>query len=341
MGHLSGSQRARLCLFAVIGLICPADASTRANSFRRLRVAVAALVLASVPQGPARAVDAMDVLRAMPPIRIEPHRILISSEAPPPRARLTPPTEVDLRQKIIDFVWRGTASADLRPDAEADIHIEFVDLNEDGTPEAFVFSRRDHDCGSRGCAAYVLDLSGPDATSLGDFIGSKLEAAAGRTNGWRDILLEGQKFVYRSGTYVRASATAQGDELAVPAAAYSNAANYLIDQQIAAACDGKAGRIDPDSVIERDLTGDGRADLIIHHHGIGCFDAGRSNYCGAQECSFLIYVRRGTLFTLAGEFAGVEWIRVSEGRIPTIHTVAHGGKPIAVSWNRRKFRYLD
>ena len=57
----------------------------------------------------------------------------------------------------------------------------------------------------------------------------------------------------------------------------SNAAEYLIREEIAAACDGGAGSIDPTAVIERDLTGDGRADLIISHEGIGCAGRGAAS----------------------------------------------------------------
>jgi hypothetical protein len=73
-----------------------------------------------------------------------------------------------------------------------------------------------------------------------------------------------------------------------PADALSNPARYLINQQIAEACEGRGGSIDPAAVIERDLTGDGRADLIISHEGIQCADSGRSLYCGMQVCSVMI-----------------------------------------------------
>lgn len=118
----------------------------------------------------------------------------------------------------------------------------------------------------------------------------------------------------------------------------SKAAEYLVREQIASACEKQEGTIDPASVIERDLDGDGKADLIIHHHGIKC-PGGRSIFCGMQACSFQIYVRRGELLTLAGEFAGVEYITVGGEQVPTIRTVAHGCKPTALRWNGREFRW--
>lgn len=120
--------------------------------------------------------------------------------------------------------------------------------------------------------------------------------------------------------------------------ARSKAADYLVREQIAAACEKRDGSIEPSSVIERDLDGDGQADLIIHHHGIECSGGGRSIFCGAQACSFHVYVRRGALLTPAGEFMGVETITVEGARIPTIRTFAHGGKPVALRWNGREFR---
>lgn len=121
----------------------------------------------------------------------------------------------------------------------------------------------------------------------------------------------------------------------------SKAVEYLVREQIAAACNGKKGAIDPASVIERDLTGDDKPDLIIHHHGIACEDGGRSGFCGAQECSANLYVRHDTLLRAASEFGAVEWIRVGEGRVPTIHTVTHGGKPLALKWNGSEFRAVS
>jgi hypothetical protein len=117
--------------------------------------------------------------------------------------------------------------------------------------------------------------------------------------------------------------------------ALSNAARYLIDQQIAEACEwkGGAGIIDPAAVIERDLTGDGRADLIISHEGIVCADGGRSSHCGMQVCSVMIYVRRGALLEVAADDKLGMGVSVGEGEIPTIHMLGHGGHRTALRWD--------
>jgi hypothetical protein len=53
------------------------------------------------------------------------------------------------------------------------------------------------------------------------------------------------------------------------AAQDSNAARYLAAQEIAAACDA-GGTFGSGGLIERDLTGDGRDDLILDHGAISC-----------------------------------------------------------------------
>ena len=121
--------------------------------------------------------------------------------------------------------------------------------------------------------------------------------------------------------------------LSAPASARSAAAEYLVRKQIAEACEGKQGKIDPAAVIERDLTGDGKADLVTSHQGIICADRTRGGFCGAQLCSVNIYVRRGALLELEHEMLGVN-VSVKDG---VIHLYAHGGKPGTVRWSGRAF----
>ena len=126
---------------------------------------------------------------------------------------------------------------------------------------------------------------------------------------------------------------------ASPADALSNAARYLINQQIAEACEGRGGSIDPAAVIERDLTGDGRADLIISHERIQCADGGRSLYCGMQVCSVMIYVRRGALLEVAADDKLGMGVSVEEGVPPTIRMFGQGGRPTALRWDGRAFQW--
>jgi hypothetical protein len=118
----------------------------------------------------------------------------------------------------------------------------------------------------------------------------------------------------------------------------SKAADYLIREQIADACDGKGGKIDPAAVIERDLTGDGKADLIISHDGISCSGGGRSSACGLQVCAVKIYIRDGALLKLAVDDLLGTAIRVGDGAVPTIEWRIHGGAGRTTKWNGQAFR---
>jgi hypothetical protein len=118
----------------------------------------------------------------------------------------------------------------------------------------------------------------------------------------------------------------------------SNAAQYLIGQEVASACDGGRGSIAPSAVIERDLTGDGRTDLVISHEGIACAGGGRSAFCGAQVCSVLIYVRRGALLVPEVDDLLGQAVTVGDGSVPEIRWRGHGGAAHSMRWNGNAFR---
>lgn len=127
--------------------------------------------------------------------------------------------------------------------------------------------------------------------------------------------------------------------LSVSADARSRAADYLVAEQIAAACNGGRGTIEPAGVIERDLTGDGAADLIIAHEAITCTGGGhtgRSLYCGMQVCSVHFYVRRGALLEPVLEMLG-GGVVAGPGDVPAISMHGHGGGEGSVRWNGRTF----
>ncbi len=119
------------------------------------------------------------------------------------------------------------------------------------------------------------------------------------------------------------------------ASARSKAAQWLVKEEIAAACENGRGSIDPSGVIERDLNGDGRADLIISHDAIHC-GRDRSDFCGMQVCTVLFYIRRGDLLVKVQEMLGAN-VEVRSGRVPAIFLSAHGGGGGAVRWNGRRF----
>lgn len=124
----------------------------------------------------------------------------------------------------------------------------------------------------------------------------------------------------------------------LPAFALSNAASYLVSQEIAEACNGGPGRYDPAYVIERDLDGDGRADLLIAHEGIECDGPGRSGECGMMVCSFKVWLRRGELLTLGFDNLLGADVTVGPGPTPEIRWLAHDGTPMEIRWDGTGFR---
>ena len=98
--------------------------------------------------------------------------------------------------------YRKKAMSFLTEDAaDAKIDLDLVDLNGDRIPEGLAVVESPSECGSRGCAAYVLDLTGPRARSIGDFTAQTLKALPTKTGKWRDVSLNGIKMSFRGGVY--------------------------------------------------------------------------------------------------------------------------------------------
>ena len=121
------------------------------------------------------------------------------------------------------------------------------------------------------------------------------------------------------------------------AAAGSKAVQWLINEQIKEGCmDNGKGQFAPGAVVERDLTGDGKDDLIISHEGLKCGNGGRSGFCGIRSCLVLIYVREGDLLTKKMEVLSIQ-VSVGAGSPPPINLVTDSGKEYAVRWDGRAF----
>jgi hypothetical protein len=123
---------------------------------------------------------------------------------------------------------------------------------------------------------------------------------------------------------------------ASPALALSKAARYLINEQISAACPS-GGKFAAGGVDERDLTGDGKADLILDHGGITCNDGSRSSFCGIRACSVYFYVRDGNLLKEKLDILSIG-ATVKGGNPPSIELIGHGFEKSTVRWDGKSFR---
>lgn len=75
---------------------------------------------------------------------------------------------------------------------------------------------------------------------------------------------------------------------------YSEAANYVAQEQTEIGCNGQAGVFT--KLWETDITGDGKKDLILDHARLTCANGSGSSNCGASGlCEILVFVRKGGL----------------------------------------------
>ena len=78
----------------------------------------------------------------------------------------------------------------------------------------------------------------------------------------------------------------------------SKAGAYVAKEQMAEACGSrKRAKAASDAFQEKDLTGDGRPDLLVNHRKIRCAKKRKNVRCGPKNCTIQIYVRtkRGLL----------------------------------------------
>ncbi|MEM0898435.1 MAG: hypothetical protein AAGI92_00610 [Pseudomonadota bacterium] len=118
----------------------------------------------------------------------------------------------------------------------------------------------------------------------------------------------------------------------------SRAAQWLENEQVKAGCSSGRGKFSRGGIVERDLTGDGRADLIIDHSELTCSGSfTRSGFCGVQACSILFYVREGDLLKLNTETLSIGH-EIGPGSRPEIKLAAHGGQSYSMRWFDGSFR---
>ena len=127
--------------------------------------------------------------------------------------------------------------------------------------------------------------------------------------------------------------------VAVPAAAQdSNAARWLVSERLSSVCATGEGMFDAQGIIEQDLTGDGRPDLILFDDFVTCSGRRfRASTCRSGECEFNVYVREGALLQPKLTDRTVERLDVLTGEPPVIVYAQRDGVR-SVRWNGRLFR---
>lgn len=122
----------------------------------------------------------------------------------------------------------------------------------------------------------------------------------------------------------------------LPAEAASKAADRIVRKHIADACGGGAATMEPAAVIERDLTGDGKADLIVDQGLISCKD-GMNGFCGTAGCAIDVYVRQGDRFVEKLNLLGFG-IEILDGNPPRLRMSDRDGGRHIYRWKGGQFR---
>ncbi len=118
--------------------------------------------------------------------------------------------------------------------------------------------------------------------------------------------------------------------------ALTKATNYLVSKQLSKACHNGQGRVLREAIIERDITGDGKLDLILDLSGFEC-DRGKNEFCETQNCTIVIYIRKGRHLRKVGDYI-TENLSVSRGSRPIISMWDAERKPYSVRWTGERFK---
>lgn len=122
-----------------------------------------------------------------------------------------------------------------------------------------------------------------------------------------------------------------------PALALSPEAKRIAASEARYGCEGPGGRFSAKGAIERDLTGDGKPDLLINHDELTCSSSlGRSGSCGAAACTVKIFVREGERFREALDILSAS-VEIGPGDPPRIG-LSRGPNSHSYRWNGRSFK---
>lgn len=112
-----------------------------------------------------------------------------------------PAQEAALDAKLQAFFASFQAAANMPSAGNVTLQRAYLDLGGSAVPEALVVFNGSLFCGSRGCSAVILDMSGPQARSIGDFIAVSFTPLESRTNGYRDVAMGAAILQFDGATY--------------------------------------------------------------------------------------------------------------------------------------------
>jgi hypothetical protein len=115
----------------------------------------------------------------------------------------------------------------------------------------------------------------------------------------------------------------------------SSEARAFTDQIVVEACFDATGRIEDGGAVERDLTGDGLADLVIDTSAISCDNRPTNGFCGQMSCSTDVYRRSGNGYV--SELSVLGTIALGRGEPPELTATEDLGEPYTVRWSGESF----
>jgi hypothetical protein len=122
--------------------------------------------------------------------------LVLAGAQTPGAAQPEPADQEKVRQFVAEWM-SGSGLGGSMPEIDS----QYTDLNGDGQAEAMIVLRSTYTCGARACSAFVLDLSGPEARSVGDLLAVSLDVLPTSTNGWQDISVDGRRVTFGDGHY--------------------------------------------------------------------------------------------------------------------------------------------
>jgi hypothetical protein len=106
-----------------------------------------------------------------------------------------------LRRQVETALRRDMEDARSMNGQAARLQVQSVDLNGDGRADAIVLMDHPFSCGSRGCAVHVFVSEGSGLRRVGDILANEVKPATTSTAGWRDLSVNGRRWIMQNGQY--------------------------------------------------------------------------------------------------------------------------------------------